>query len=272
MKPQAPKTRIRKGIENGPGSASQGRMFEMRQIQASLRVGSVCAILGTVMYVASGVLHGPLSGSRGPEIIFRHVLERPYWALIHLGSMLAILLWLVAFVALARSFGAFGEDYPAYSSLIGQLAVVSLMVGAAVSFLHFSIDGYVLTELADGWAAAPPAEREEVVRMGGFVHTLLRRPLFVVELLFLFGLPFALIGLAIALDREYPAWFGWAGFVVGAATFVTGTTWFVGLRVIPELVLFVALLPLEWMWTLALGVVMWRTSKLFGSETRWRSG
>jgi hypothetical protein len=103
--------------------------------------------------------------------------------------------------------------------------------------------------------------------MGEFVHTLLRKPLFVVELLFLFGLPFALIGLGIALDREYPAWFGWAGFVVGAATFVTGTTWFVGLRAIPELVLFVALLPLEWMWTLALGVVMWRTSKLFASDT-----
>lgn len=242
-----------------------GRVFEKGQIRVSLRVGSVCAILGTVMYVASGVLHGPLSGGGGAEIIFRHVLERPYWALIHLGSMLAIPLWLVAFVALALSFGASGED-SALSSLIGRLAVVSLTVGAAVSFVHFSIDGYVLTELADRWAAAPPAEREEVARMGEFVHTLLRQPLFVVELLFLFGLPFALIGLAIALDRGYPAWFGWAGFVVGVATFVTGTTWFVGLRVIPELVLFVALLPLEWMWTLALGVVMWRASKLL-SET-----
>lgn len=241
-------------------------MFEKKQIRASLRLGSVCAILGTVMYVASGVLHGPLSGSEGAEILFRHVLERPYWALIHLVSMLAILLWLVAFAALARSFGASGED-SAFSSLLGQLAVVNLTVGAAVSFLHFSIDGYVLTELAYKWAASAPAEQEEVVRMGEVVHTLLRRPLFVVEILFLFGLPFALIGLGIALDREYPAWFGWAGFVVGAAMFVTGTTWFVGLRVIPELVLFVALLPMEWMWTLALGVVMWRASKPFASET-----
>lgn len=241
-------------------------MFEKRQIRAALRVGSVCAILGTVMYVAFGVLHGPLSGAGGAEIIFRHVLERPYWDLIHLGGMLAILLWLVAFVALARSFGASGED-SAFSSLVGRLAVVSLTVGAALTFLHFSIDGYVLTELADEWAAGSPAEREEAVRMGDFVHALLRQPLFVVELLFLFGLPFALVGLGIALDRGYPAWFGWAGFVVGAAMFVTGTTWFVGLRVIPELVLFVVLLPLEWMWTLSLGVVMWRTSKLFASDT-----
>jgi hypothetical protein len=218
------------------------------------------------MYVASGVLHGPLSGRGGAEIIFRHVLERPYWALIHLASMLAILLWLVAFGALARSFGASGED-SAFSLLIGRLAVVSLTVGAAVSFVHFSIDGYVLTQLADGWATASPPERKEAVRMGELVHTVLRQPLFVFELLFLFGLPFALIGLGIALDREYPAWFGWAGFVVGAATFVTGTTWFVGLRVIPEVVLFVALLPLEWMWTLALGALMWRTSRLFPSET-----
>jgi hypothetical protein len=217
-------------------------------------------------YAFFGVLHGSLSGSDGAEVIFRHVLERPYWALIHLGSMLAILLWLGAFVALERSFGTSGND-SRFSLLAGWLAVISLTVGTAVSFLHFSIDGYVLTELADRWATAPPAEREEVARMGELVHTLLRQPLFVVELLFLFGLPFALIGLGIALDWAYPAWFGWAGFVVGAATFVTGATWFVGLRVIPELVLFAALLPLEWMWTLALGVVMWRTSsKLFASE------
>jgi hypothetical protein len=137
--------------------------------------------------------------------------------------MLAILLWLVAFVALARSFGASGED-SATSSLIGWLAVASLTVGAAVSFLHFSIDGYVLTELADRWAAAPPAEREEAVQMGEIVQTLLRQPLFVDELLFLFGLPFALTGLGIALVREYSAWFGWVGCVVGAAMFVTGTT------------------------------------------------
>lgn len=225
----------------------------VRERRAVLRIGSVCAIFGTLAYATFGVLHGPLSGSGGAEVIFRHVLERPYWALIHLGSMLAILLWLGAFVALERSFGASGNDSKLYS-----LAVVSLTVGAAVSFLHFSIDGYVLTELADRWATAPPAEREEVVRMGEFVHTLLRQPLFVVELVFLFGLPFALIGLGIGLDREYPAWLGWAGFVVGAATFVTGTTWFVGLRVIPEVVLFVALLPLEWLWLLAMGVVMWR--------------
>src|SRR5918998_1072489 len=100
-------------------------MFEKKQIRASLRLGSVCAILGTVMYVASGVLHGPLSGSEGAEVIFGHVLERPYWTLIHLVSMLAILLWLVAFAALARSFGGSGEG-SAFSFLLGQFGVVHL--------------------------------------------------------------------------------------------------------------------------------------------------
>jgi hypothetical protein len=252
-------------LENALGKFKEkGR--PVRERRAVLRIGSVCAIVGTFAYASFGALHGPLSGSGGAEVIFRHVLERPYWAPIHLGSMLAILLWLGTFVALERSSGASGND-SRFSLLAGRLAVVSLTVGAAVSFLHFSIDGYVLAELADRWATAPPAEREEVVRMGEFVHTLLRQPLFVVELVFLFGLPFALIGLRIALDREYPTWLGWAGAVVGTATFVTGAMWFANLRVIPELVLFVALLPLEWLWLLALGVVMWLRSNVVVGET-----
>jgi hypothetical protein len=240
-------------------------MNEKRTTRVSLRIGSVCAIVGTLAYVIAGVLHGPLSGSGGVEVIFRHVLERPYWVVFHLVSMLAIVCWLCAFVALVRSFQTAGDNSKP-SSLVGWFAIVGLTAGAAVSFLHFSIDGYALKELADGWATALPAERENIVRMGESVHVLLREPLFVSEIVFLFGLPFALIGLGIALDRTYPAWLGWAGFAVGAATFVTGATWFVGLPIIPELTLFVALLPLEWVWILALGVVMWRRSRLLAGR------
>lgn len=71
---------------------------------------------------------------------------------------------------------------------------------------------------------------------------------------------FDLIGLGVALDRACPAWFGWSGFAVSAATLVTGITWFAGVDLVPELTLWAALQPLEWLWLLVLGVMMWRES------------
>jgi len=96
--------------------------------------------------------------------------------------------------------------------------------------------------------------------MSDLLHTLIREPVFASEPVFLFGLPFALIGLGVALDRAYPAWFGWSGFAVGAATLITGITWFAVVDLVPELTLWAALQPLEWLWHLVLGVVMWRES------------
>lgn len=54
--------------------------------------------------------------------------------------------------------------------------------------------------------------------------------------------------------------FGWLGFLIAAGIFITGTSWFIGLDFIPELTLWVALLPLEWLWTIALGILMWQKS------------
>lgn len=218
-------------------------MNEKVSTRASLRIGSVCAMFGTFAYVTCGLLHGSLSGRGGAEILFRHVLERPYWGLIHLGSMFSILCWLAAFT---WSLGTpTSSNSSEYSSLIGLLAVVSLTFGAAVASLQFFVDGYTLTALADRWAAASPVEQQGIVRTGDLLQTLIREPVFVSEPIFLFGLPFALIGLGVALDGRYPAWIGWAGFAVSGATFVTGVTWFVGLDFIPELTLWVALQPLQ---------------------------
>jgi len=47
---------------------------------------------------------------------------------------------------------------------------------------------------------------------------------------------------------------------VGAATLVTGITWFADIDLVPELTLWTVLQPLEWLWLLVLGVVMWRES------------
>lgn len=173
-------------------------------MKTTLRVGSLCAVTGTVVYVVFGVLHGTLTGRNGVEVVFRHVLERPYWSAIHLAAMFGISLWLGAIVALAR--GTSDNDDSKASSMIGNLAVVFMTIGTAVAFLHFAIDGYVLKNLADSWAMGSPAEQENIVRIGEFLQRVLREPLFVTEVIFLQGLPFALVALLVARGRNYPAW------------------------------------------------------------------
>jgi len=228
----------------------------------TLRIGSICAILGTIAFVTAGALHGSLTvGSGSFEVVFRHVAERPYWSAIHLfGYTFGVLLWLATFVALARTFGISTSGGQGISSFVGQLTVALMVVGSTMAILQYVTDGYVLPRLTERWATVSGAQRESIVRTGEIFQTLLREPLFEGEVAFCYGLPFALAGLGVALDRAYPSWFGRFGFLAGGGVFVYGATSFVGLDLIPELVLWAALMPLEWLWTIALGVVMWRKS------------
>lgn len=227
--------------------------------RAVFRTGAVCAIVGTAAFFVAGALHGGLTVGGNFEVAFRHVAERPYWSAIHLlGYIFGVLLWLVAFVALSRTFTISGNGGPGISALVGRLTVAFMTVGSTIAVLQFATDGYVLPRLAESWATASGAERESIVRMGEIFQTLVREPLFAGEVAFCYGLPFALAGLGVALNREYPGWFGWVGVLVGGSVFIYGATSFVGLALIPETILWAALMPLEWLWTIALGVLMWR--------------
>lgn len=73
----------------------------------------------------------------------------------------------------------------------------------------------------------------------------------------LWGLTLILFGLAAALDRDYPAWLGWTGLVVGAATFAGGTIQFLQPGLLPRLLVYALFPSLANLWTLALGVAMW---------------
>lgn len=226
-----------------------------------MRVGGACAVVSTVVYVVCGVLHGPLSGRGGAAIIYQHVLDRPYWAAVNLGALLAVVGWLAAFIVVgyvtstpARGGGVSG------TTLAGRLATVTMTVGTAVGALQFLVDGYTLTDLAHRWSTTAPSRRAEIVAAGDLLQTLVREPVFVGEVIFLFGAPFAMVGLAIALHPTFPRWFGWTGFTIGAAIGITGITWFIDLHLIPELTMWVLLQPLQWLWLLILGVLLWRRS------------
>jgi hypothetical protein len=70
------------------------------------------------------------------------------------------------------------------------------------------------------------------------------------------GLPFVLFGLAVVLDRSYPAWLGWVGFVGGAGSLASGMVMFLSVGLFPGR-LYIAFALVVSVWMVGMGVLMW---------------
>lgn len=182
--------------------------------RAFLRLGGTCAMVGGLGYLAVGAAHGDLpSGSI--ETTLGYVAARPEWPVIHLAGIVCVLLWAIAIAGLASSL------HTALAMVLGQLAVISVVIGAEVFIVDYSIDGYALKYTADAWAAAAPAEAEAQRQIGAALLAVLRGTV-TASATWAFGLPFLLIGLAVAASRSYPRWLGWIAAVTGGASLFGG--------------------------------------------------
>jgi hypothetical protein len=222
---------------------------EMRE-RLLLRFGAICAVLGTVFTVSGGAYHGDLPES-GIEAALSFVAPRHDWALVHLSVIVGVLLWVGALVALSSSI-LHGSGWA-----FARLGAAFAYVGATIHVVFFSIDGYALKRIADAWAAAPPAEKANLLRAGDLV-LLLQNSQFVSAIAFLPGLPYVPFGLAVGFSRIYPVWRGWVGVIVGTGVLFTGMTRFVGLDFVPDPVLFGVFGLGVSLWMMAVGVLMWR--------------
>lgn len=218
------------------------------QRTALLRIGAICAVTGTLGYLALFLSHGDLPDQTA-ESALAWVAGKPLAAL-HLGIILCFLLWVGALIALGSSL------VEGTSWALGQLGSAAAVVGATLLAVHYRIDGPALEQVADAWAGAAGAEREQLLARGDLVILMTGGgfPLYVALLL---GLPFILFGIAVILSSAYPSWLGWLGAGAGAVAFVVGTTNFVGLE-FPPIQLFVLSVFLLDVWMIAMGVLMWR--------------
>ncbi|MGH7607390.1 MAG: hypothetical protein ACREME_08625 [Gemmatimonadales bacterium] len=229
-----------------------GRISDAHTLEraAARKLGGALALVGALVYLAGLLWHGDLPDAT-TAMALAHVAERPDWHLIHLLAIGGALLWVGAFAAVAHALPA------GVGRLLARLAVLAIAVGAAVFIVHYSIDGYRLKHIADAWRAATGAEREALLRVAQTLLGILGGT-FRSYIMCLYGLPFILLGLAIARSALYPAWFGWVAVVAGSGALVTGAVQFLGGNLIPFPVLFGAcVIPLN-IWLAALGVLTWR--------------
>jgi hypothetical protein len=225
---------------------------QLTREQIFLRIGAVCAILGAVVSVTAGAGFGNITNELGTEAVLRYISSRPawYWPTVHLGFIVGAFLWVGALAALASSLTRGG------GWALGRWGAASVIIGATIHVVDSAVNGFGLAHLADAWAVATGSEKAILLHNGETLLIILGGTWAGVLMLF-HGLPFVLFGLAVALDRSYPAWLGWFGFVGGLGSLFIGIMMFLGLDLVPES-LFIVFAVVVSLWMVAMGVLMWR--------------
>jgi hypothetical protein len=216
----------------------------------ALKVGAVCAVLGGLAIAGFRLLHGDLPAADAPAAL-AFITRHPFYAGIHIGTILGVLVWAGGIVALS------GTLTSGQAGILGRLGTASMLVGAAVFIVDFSIDGVAGQDLATAWQAAPPAERPELELAARTAFTILRGTS-LTSILILWGFPLLLLGRALLLEA-YPAWLGWTGMAIGAVIIPAALGLLLREDLFPGVLLYGLLISIAVpLWSLALGLAMWR--------------
>lgn len=234
------------------------RIEERESEHPVLRLGGVLGVLGGMGFFAILLVHGDLP-DQTTELALEHIAGRPEWAAMKLLLIVFSFLWLGTFLTLAETWK---EGIP---RLVGRMALVCLILGAAIMAVQYSITGYGLKNTADAWAAASGPEAEAALHQGSALLAA-TGGMFSSFIAWLFGLPFVLMGYALLRSREYPSWLAWWAMVAGTGALVAGTTRFLGLEVVPFPLLYGGFVVPLCFWLAMVGVVMWRRASSLQSQ------
>lgn len=215
-----------------------------------LRLGGGLAVIGGLGYLVTLLLHGDLP-DQTTEIVLEHIAGRPEWRALKLALIALVICWIGAFATFASSL----TDRLARG--VSNWAVAVAILGATTMVVEYSILGHAVKGIADAWRAAGPQDSEALLQTvrpmlaisGGLFHSFLS---------WMIGLPFALLGVAVALDDSYPRWAGWIATVLGLGVLLAGTSRFLGLAVLPYPLVYGGFVVPLTLWLAAMGVVMWR--------------
>lgn len=135
------------------------------------------------------------------------------------------------------------------------------MVGAAAALVLFAVDGIASQNLAQVWAAAPPDQLSTAFQVAQ-ANQYVGFGIYGLWILEMFGLSYLCFGLAVAFGRGYPRWLGWVAIVAALAAAVVGYfQYFSGLTDLLTNKLFPAAAITLSLWSVVMGVLMWRRAR-----------
>jgi hypothetical protein len=215
------------------------------------RISGALFIVGAMMGLVGNALHPHTAGLDGAATV-QAIAQNGAWVAIHLTIIVAILLIIGGLIGLTeRLIGTSGGP-------LARLGVAAALLGGAVVTVSTAMDGFVMKALSLSSAAAPAAETATALRVATAVKAV-DFGLWSIGILVFFGVAFACFGVAVIASRRFPAWFGWIAVVGAGGSAVAGLLQIAanGEVQAAETTLLVSTLLLT-LWTLALGVWMWR--------------
>lgn len=235
-------------------SKSLNSEMKLNRSNITHKTGCVLAIVGGLGYLVTLLIHGDLP-DQTVEIALQHIVERSEWRILKLALIITLFCWIGSFEALSRSLKG------RISSLMARYAVISGTIGVSIVIVEYAIIGHTLKDVANTWNFASGSYKETLMIMAEIMLAI-SRGLFHSFVAWMLGLPFILMGLAIAKSHEYPQWFGWIAVILGAGAFLAGVTRFVGIDLIPYPLLYGGfVIPLT-IWLAVLGGFMWHQSEI----------
>ncbi len=214
-----------------------------------LRVGSVCAIVGTII---TGIFNGMHPALADPAGIVRNAAGSSDWTTIHWGLIIGMVLMQLGFSVVTQTLRNSKENREAAD--FGLLGIYMLMGGLILWICVFTAE-VGLKPLADVMQSDQIHQSGAFV-LANFVDTTATAATIV------YWLGVALLGMALLLSERYPSWTGIMGLTAGGGmtlsiglpkAFFGASAWTEGLGFQALAILFLA-------WTVVLGVLLWRNS------------
>jgi hypothetical protein len=224
----------------------------------TVRLGSIAGILGSLCAAIGNILH-PVTPRDDPEGVAQVIADSGAWTGIHLLIILGTLLMLAGIVAIRYTIqGGLPEA-------LARLATYAATVGTTLGLATVILDGVGAKQLADQWAASPTSERAVALAIVSANETTNYALAGLFNMSFA-GVPFILIGLAVALGEVYPRWLGWIGAAAGIGSIGAGAFQaLTGEPTIASLVLTIIGPTVIAAWVIVMGVLSGRRA----SRTLW---
>jgi hypothetical protein len=222
-------------------------MFE----RSIFRIGGAAGIIGSLCAGVGNLLH-PVTPRHDPEGVAQVIAQSEYWTLIHLVIALGTLLMLAGLVAIRHSIQG------GLSEALARLGVYAGTVGVTIGLITVILDGVAAKQLADQWAIAPESEKQVALAMVTVNETMN----FAIAGLFnmsFAGVPFILLGLAVALSDVFPRWLGWTAAIAGVGSIGAGLIQaFTGEPTMASLILTIIGPTVISLWLLVMGILLVR--------------
>ncbi|WP_240772154.1 DUF4386 family protein [Nocardia sp. CS682] len=193
-----------------------------------------------MLYIVPTAIHGNPPIESAQETL-EYVHARPFWRVLHLVNIAAVIVWACGFTALAKAASA--------NALTRQLFGIVCTTAAATFAVYFSLHAFGLPTAATQYFDAG-ADRTAVLERTETTLIALGSIAFTAQALL--GAAVAFAGYLFARSPMLPTWLGGVGIIAGLG-------WLTGALLV-DFAVIVAFTILTWLWTLVVAGVALRGS------------